>query len=165
MQAENNNSCKVKVKLLPGARMPEQAHLIGDSGYDLFAHRIEDSGDVIKVFTGVFLQPEPGWYFELFPRSSITKKKLVMGNSVGVLDNSYTGQIVGVFYRCVFESQLEDMWLKFPYAPKPDEKSIIAVGEKILQLVLRKQFNAEFEQVEHLSETERGEGGFGSSNK
>ena len=86
---------KIKVSLLDErAVVPERAHNT-DTGYDLVftgVHKI--IGDVIFFQTGLSLEPPSGYYFEVVPRSSISKLPLDMANAVGIIDESYRGEII-----------------------------------------------------------------------
>lgn len=138
---------QVKIKkLFDDSQLPTKGHLT-DTGYDLYVHRVEDSGNFIKIYTGVAIQPESGYWFMLAPRSSSHKKGLSLYNNIGIIDNSYTGEIVGVFYKT------------------KDYKELPKKGDRLLQLIPQELIQAEFVEADQLSETERGDGGFGSTNE
>lgn len=120
-----------------------------DVGYDLYASTIKHDflhGQIV-IGTGVAIQPESGYYVELMPRSSIHKYKLQLANSIGVIDPTYTGELILVF-DYLGEGKLID---------------ILSEGDRVAQLVVRKQHTAEFEEVKELSMTLREDGGFGST--
>jgi dUTP pyrophosphatase len=105
------------------------------------------------------------------PRSSVSKYNLVLCNSVGLVDESYRGEIRA---RFKYIAQAEDMIISqvcdhkgysFPLEIKINKEKIYKKGDKIAQLVISPTFEAEFVFVENLDETERGSGGFGSSGK
>lgn len=165
---------KVKIKKLDdSAKIPEKAHTT-DSGYDLhFTGISKIEGDVIFFKTSLSVQPSPGYYFEIVPRSSISKLPFSMANSIGVIDQHYTGELiipVRVHHGSMgFETKLNS----FPggivkvFEGKPP--SMLSLGELILakkpcmfQMVLRKKYNCEF-VFDDFEETDRGEGGFGST--
>lgn len=136
---------KIK-KLHKDAVIPTQAKN-GDAGFDLTA--IDDGindceGRYIEYDTGIAIQPPEGYHTEIFPRSSISKYGLFLANSIGLVDNGYRNSIK----------------LRFKKLAKGNE---YVKGDKIGQLVIRKTENIEFIEVDELSETERGDGGFGSS--
>ena len=82
----------------------------------------------------------------LFPRSSIGKKTwLRMSNSVGVIDSDYRGTIHAIYDNIGCDRQ------------------VIKKGQRIAQGIIVPIPKVEFEEVEELSITERGEGGFGST--
>lgn len=153
---------RIKIKrLTPTAKIPSRA-FVTDTGYDLYAESTEyfDFPPRIKVHTGIAVQPEPGYYVEIFPRSSISKKFLLLANSVGIIDESYTGEIVFMFYPVptgVIRAETDELVY-------PAEAGILA-GEKIGQMVVRKRFDADFVEVQELGWTPRGDGGFGSTGK
>lgn len=135
---------KVK-KLNEDSELPYRKNK-SDVGYDIFVHHVEDCGNYIKVFSGIAVQPDKGFYFELVSRSSTYKKGLELYNGVGIIDNEYTGEIISIFYKT------------------KDFKELPKKGERLCQLILRKQYHAVFQSVDNLDNTERGEGGFGSTN-
>lgn len=151
-----NTMIKVKVKLDPGAKMPQRAHDT-DVGYDIralnvdVAYRRNGKENIIwKVFidTGVHITPPDGYYCELVPNSRLAKTPFHYGNSIGIIDPGYTGSIRAIL-TCEFNVINEDL------IPKP--------GDVIGQLIIRRHHEADFEQVEELENTERGDGGFGST--
>lgn len=137
-----SDQIKIK-KIRPNATLPMKMGM-GNSGYDISAAYIEDCGSYIKVFTGISAQCPVGTYLELYPRSSIYKKGLNLANSIGVIDNSYRGEIIAIFNKL-------------------DKYVPIDIGERIGQLIPRQYKVAKFVEVEELDETQRGEGGFGST--
>lgn len=152
---------KIK-RLTPTAKMPEKAHA-NDTGYDIYADSVEYQScpPQIKVHTGIAVQPESGYYVEIFPRSSVHKKYLQLANSVAVIDEGYTGEIILNFNLVPSGEVLMYDTYKVGYAPESDVK----VGEKIAQMVVRKRIDADFIEVSYLDNTLRGDGGFGSTGK
>jgi dUTPase len=167
---------KVKVEMLEdGAVLPVKAHK-ADTGYDLTfvgVHKIE--GDVIFFKTGLSMQPSRGYYFEVMPRSSISKLPLSMANSVGVIDESYTGEII-VPVRVNHQSMgFSPKTTTFPnglvkiFDARPQSMTSLAnliLKKKpcLFQAILRKRLDCDF-QVETLNATSRGDGGFGSTDQ
>jgi dUTP pyrophosphatase len=144
ISSKQNNVCHLKVKKLnPQGKSPERAK-IGDAGYDLCAATIEDLGDRIKVGTGLSIQPAAGWFCEVYSRSSNTKKGIMLMNSVGIIDNGYTGEIMCIFY-------------------KTRENATIQVGDRIAQLIPKRYVMVNIEEVDELDETDRSSNGFGST--
>jgi dUTP pyrophosphatase len=118
----------------------------GDAGADLVATSIDLSRDGQIVYgTGLAVEIPEGMVGLVFPRSSVRNYDLVMSNSVGVIDSGYRGEIMVTFN------------LKNPWA------DIYKVGDRIAQLVILPVPLAQYVEVEELSETERGEGGHGST--
>ncbi len=164
-----------KIKFLDErAETPKRSHE-SDTGYDLKFIGIDTiKGDTIFFRTGLAVQPPPGFYFEIVPRSSISKLPLQMANSVAVIDEHYRGEIL-VPIRVLHTSQGQDVGrARFPnglvkiFDTKP--QSLYDVAEQILrrkprlvQMILRERLDAEFERALELGETVRGDGGFGST--
>jgi dUTP pyrophosphatase len=152
-------------KLDPEAILPKQAQE-SDAGYDLIAL---DDGEVDETFgyiqyrTGIAIAPPKGFHTEIFPRSSISKYDLVLANSIGLVDEGYRGEIL-VRFKCV-DAILNDSTQYGRQLLKEEFSEIRAYkkGDKIAQLVIRKTINLDFVEVKELSETSRGEGGFGST--
>lgn len=140
---------KIKVKRLNElAILPTKAHAT-DAGFDLYAasKNYDDDGNVVYGCGLAFEIPE-GYMGLVFPRSSNAKKSLLLSNSVGVIDAGYRGEVTAKFKRLYPISQGE-----------------YAIGERFAQLIVMPIPAVEFEEVEELSESERGVGGYGSSGK
>jgi len=137
---------KVRVKKLDDkATIPKKAHE-SDSGYDLVAtSRTTDKYGNIVYGTGLAIQVEEGYESQIYPRSSISKKKLHLVNSIGLIDQNYRGELL----------------LKFK--PTTSGVGVYEEGDKIAQLVFKKRLDVELVEVEDLDETDRGSGAFGSS--
>ena len=129
-------------KLSPDAVEPRRA-TEGAAGFDLTATGIEDTQTCYKYHTGIALELPPGWTALVFPRSSVVKKGAWMGNSVGVIDSDYRGEITVCFYN-------------FGNAP-------YKVNERIAQLVIVPVPDIVLQEAVELSETARGSGGYGST--
>lgn len=139
-----DNIIKV-LKKNQNAVIPTKAHT-SDSGWDLTAIEIyKKVGEVTLYDTGISVQPPPGFYTEIFPRSSISKTGYMLANSIGVIDESFRGSLLIALRKIDKDS--------------PD----IELPCKIAQLVLRKREDADILVVNTLEDTERGEGGFGST--
>lgn len=143
------------------AEVPKRAH-DSDTGYDIKiidVNRIVD--DVIFFETGVKISPPKGHYFEIYPRSSISKTPFALANSVGVIDEHYRGEVI-IAARVINNGTLPILDSKIQ-----DRKNlaqyVINYKPKLFQLILREKLSVDFEQVNELDETERGSGGFGST--
>ena len=144
---------KIRFKRLsPRAEEPKRAHA-GDAGFDLVAVslRVDDDGAVVYG-TGVAVEIPEGYVGLVFPRSSVAKKDMVLSNGVGVIDSGYRGEIMAKF-------RLVDPLLKH------EEYHWYDVGERICQLVVMKLPDVELEEADELSDSERGDGGYGSTGK
>jgi len=120
----------------------------GDAGLDLTAISEEWNKDnsMVTYDTGIAVEIPIGYVGLLFPRSSVSKTTLNLANSVGVIDSGYRGSIM----------------FKYRYL---EEGMVYEVGERIGQLLILPYPKIEFEEVDELSDTNRGDGGFGSSGK
>jgi dUTP pyrophosphatase len=138
---------KIK-KLNPNAVIPTYAKS-GDAGMDLVATKII-SNTTFDVTYGTDLAMEipKGFVGLVFPRSSIRKYELILSNSVGVIDSGYRGELQATFKK---ENGLDSLAYK--------------VGDRIAQIMIIPHPEIEFEEVNELSDTERGDGGFGSTGK
>jgi dUTPase len=167
---------KVKVDLLSEkAVMPTRAHTT-DTGYDITFTRVHSiTGDVIFFGTDLSLQPSRGHYFEVVPRSSISKTPLSMANSIGVIDETYTGEILipvrvnnhqpgGAGKGMACPTGLVKIFGLRPQSMHALADLILAKKPCMFQAILRKRLTATFE-VEDVKATVRGDGGFGSTDE
>ena len=139
---------KVKIKRLDKSAVIPKYAKEGDAGLDLTAtaYKVNEKGQYIYT-SDLALEIPDGYVGLLFPRSSICKKDLEMTNSVGVIDSNYRGPIKSVFN------------------PTCEDPEIYELGERFAQLIIIPYPKIEFEEVEELSETNRGSGGYGSTGK
>lgn len=138
---------KIKIKKLhPNAVIPQYAH-IGDAGVDLVATEVNVVGRIYEVKFGIAIEFPKGYVARIYPRSSIYKTGLVLANSSGTIDQIYSGELMAKFYSVI---------------PTGQEYK---VGDRCAQLILEKIPEMEFEEVEKITETERGSGGFGSTGR
>lgn len=146
--SEVTNFEPLKVKLLTeNATAPSAAHM-GDAGYDLasaYDTVIPAKGKGL-VKTDIAVAIHPGWYGRVAPRSSVAWKNHI-DVGAGVIDSKYRGNVGVVLFN------------------HADEDYEISKGDRIAQLIIEKCRTGEIEVVEDLDETERGEGGFGSTGK
>lgn len=162
---------KVKIKKLnPDAVIPTYSKN-GDAGMDLVAISRKvggDGSDYIEYGTGISVEIPEGYVGLLFPRSSNSNKNLTLTNSVGVIDSGYRGEVK---LRFKLDTTYQDLLLlDGPNAfcslfGVTCKQSIYEVNDRVGQLIILPYPKIEFEEVEELSETERGEGGYGSSGK
>ena len=147
---------KVKIKKLDERAVVPSYAKKGDAGLDLTAIDIsKDNVGNITYHTGLAIEIPEGYVGLLFPRSSISKKQQFLTNSVGVIDSSYRGEIMAKFKPVMgsYETILELF-----------ESNEYQVGDRIVQMIILPYPQIEFEEVEELSSSERGHGGFGSTN-
>ena len=142
----------IKVKILNDlAHLPTRGSEYA-AGYDLYAaipEKIEiRPHTTIKIGTGLSFELPHGTFAAIYARSGIaTKQGLRPANCVGVCDSDYRGEYIIALHN------------------DSEEIQIIQPGERIAQMILLPYIEMEFTEFESLSETERGEGGFGASGK
>jgi dUTP pyrophosphatase len=142
---------KVKIKKLhPNTVIPSYAKE-GDAGMDLIATSIISETDTqITYALGIALEIPEGFVGLVFPRSSIRKTRLQLSNSVGVIDSGYRGELQATFNKINNNSFSEN-----------DYK----IGDRVCQIMIIPHPIVELIEVDELSDSERGEGGFGSTGK
>ena len=142
---------EVKIKKLnENAVIPTYAKA-GDAGMDLVATSIiSTTSTQITYGLGVALEIPEGFMGLIFPRSSVRKTRLMLSNCVGVVDSGYRGELQATFNKVNHNSQSEN-----------DYK----VGDRIAQIIIMPHPEVDFIESDELSNTERGEGGFGSTGK
>jgi dUTPase len=111
---------------------------------------------------------ETRYDIRVFPRSSVSKKQLTLANSIGLIDNGYRGEIE---FRFRYHFQPADLRPirndkgDYELVGSVNPEAIYKKGDAIGQLVASDVTPIEFEFVEELPASQRGEGGFGSSNR
>lgn len=142
---------KIKVKKINRyAKLPEKTHE-SDAAFDLVAtdiiypHSME-SGLYVDIGTGLSFEIPEGYAGFIFPRSSISSTRHSLRNCVGVIDSGYRGEIR----------------MRFSIDEGP---SAYMMGSKVAQVLFLKLPKIELVESSDLSDSERGEGGFGSTGK
>ena len=149
---ENNNGMKIQVKKLKeNAILPSRGSAYA-AGYDLYACLDEavsiEAGETVKIGTGLSIAVPEGYFGAIFARSGLAAKEgLRPANCVGVADSDYRGEYIVALHN---DSSVTRM---------------VTPGERIAQLVIMPFLSVCFEETNYLEETERGEGGFGSTGK
>ncbi len=138
---------KIKVKKIKdGAQLPKY-HLVGDVGMDMYAMETVtlQPGDHYRFWHGFAMEFDNGYAAIVKDKSSISKEGLhTMG---GVFDAGYRGE---------YNTHLVNL---------SDKAYTVEIGDKVSQLIIYPVVIAELEEADTLSESERGEGGFGSTGK
>ena len=99
--------------------------------------------ETIKLPTGWAFQPPEGYMLQILQRSGLASKGLIpLG---GILDEDYTGEVIVIMLNTT------------------DKYLSINNGDRIAQMTIRPYYQGEFEEVDELDETERGDGAFGST--
>ncbi len=136
---------KVKFKKLDDRGVIPNYAKKGDAGIDLIATTTMGNGYYIEYGTDLAIEIPEGYVGYIFPRSSISNTDHYLRNSVGVIDSGYRGEI---------KVRMS--------IPSLGAKNYIN-GDKIAQLIIMKLPWVDIEEVDELSDTDRGEGGFGST--
>lgn len=152
----------------------------GDAGMDLTAvdYYFDEDGNIVYQ-TGLCIEIPEGYVGLIFPRSSVSKVDLFLTNSVGVIDSGYRGEILVKFKPVAFfepDDNTEFDKNKFKscthtHLPQHEDEYVYEktikyqLGERIAQLIVLPYPYIEFKEVEELTQTDRGDGGFGSSGK
>lgn len=139
---------EIKVKKIhPDAKLPTYAHH-GDAGFDLYA--IESvtvpAGERVLVSTGIAIEIPEGYVGLIWDKSGLSMNH-GLKNLGGVIDAGYRGEIKAGFVNL------------------SKQDYTITVGHKVAQMLIQKVERAEIKEVEELSDTTRGHGGFGSTGK
>ena len=142
---------KVKFKRLDSrARYPSKA-TPGSAAYDLYS--IESTfippGVTASVRTGLSIEIPEGWKGEIYSRSGLAYDGVVVSNSPGKIDSDYRGEIKVLLYNN--KNHCSQGLIR------------IEAGSRVAQFEINPVQDIEFEEVEDLSDTQRGEGGFGST--
>ena len=167
---------QVKIKKLnENAVIPAYAHAT-DAGLDLTAtsKNIEDNG-VVTYGTGIAVEIPKGYVGLIFPRSSNCKKDLLLSNSVGVIDSGYRGEIMLKYMPCGYNfiAPLKARLRLFlfgvkkhcPFKMYRGHGAEYQVGDRVGQLIIMPYPHVQFEEVSELSDSDRGNGGYGSTGK
>lgn len=138
-------------KLTKTATIPTRQHE-GDAGYDLYADIQEpviiEPHTTEFIHTGIAIEIPDGYFGAVFARSGLASKQgLRPANCVGVCDSRYRGEYMVALHN---DSNVE---------------KTVSTGDRIAQLIVMPYLNVEFNEVDELSNTERGVGGFGSTGR
>lgn len=141
-------SIELPIMLEEGAQVPTYAH-DSDAAADMYAFEditIQPHTHGTPVKTGVHIQLPEGWVAFVLPRSSMgAKTPLRLSNSVGVIDSGYRGEV-----RAIYDNISDD-----PYE--------IHKGDRIAQMLVMPSYRFKANVVDSLTDSDRGEGGFGST--
>ena len=154
---------KVNVKKLDSNAVIPTYAKHGDAGMDLTAVSKEyDEHGNVCYGTGLAFEIPNGFVGLLFPRSSNTKKDLILGNSVGVIDSGYRGEVV-LKFKCSLKLKPHYHAINTMEAALPEFQEEYSIGDRVGQIVIMPVPQIEFNVVDELSTTDRGVGGFGST--
>ena len=138
----------IEVKSIrPNAKIPTRGSAEA-AGWDLYATHggIIKPGETVPFETGLAMAIPHGWCGLIYARSGLSiKKGLAPANKVGVIDSDYRGEIIVALHNHGYDPHY------------------INAGDRIAQMIFAPVPEVEWFEVNNLSSTERGEGGFGSS--
>lgn len=142
---------KCKIKIINKSKYPlPEYQTEGSAGMDLYAN-IEKSvevstNEIILVPTGIYISLSPGYEAQIRARSGLALKHgISLVNGIGTIDSDYRGEI-GVILTNLSKTSYT-----------------ISPGERIAQMVIKKYILADWENVDYLDLTQRGENGYGHS--
>lgn len=148
---KNFNDIEIKIKkLYDNVKIPIKS-TEGACGYDVYAHNIGlfiAINKQVSYYFGFAVEIPKGYALQFIPRSSICKTGLRLANSVGLIDSDYRGEVYATFDVIDYENE-----------------NNYKEGDRVGQFVLVKNYKSKFVIVDELSETKRGNGGFGSTGK
>lgn len=144
-----NEGVMVKVKKLhPNAVIPSYSK-VGDAGMDLtITKEIENTSFSVSYGFGIAMEIPKGHVGLVFPRSSVRNQDLILSNCVGVIDSGYRGELQATFKKTQGLDSIK-----------------YNVGDRGAQIIILPYPQVFMTEVPELSESDRGEGGFGSTGK
>ena len=146
-KCQTKNAPIVEIEVLDGGRVPLYAR-DGDAGADLTASEtvIVPAHGRALVKTGIKIAIPYGYVGLVHPRSGLALNKgITVLNAPGTIDSGYRGEVGVILYNTT------------------DVSFLVNPGDRIAQLVIQKVSIVEFNTVDALTESDRGEGGFGST--
>ena len=149
-------------KLNPSAKAPFQANP-SDAGYDLFSTEYVTIEPFQRklISTGINIEIPDGFYGRVAPRSGLACKKGI-DVMAGVIDSGYRGEIKVLLINLNFEGyNLKPNAFEAMFGSQ--NKITINPGDRIAQLIIEKCYQVEWNEMKTLENSERGQGGFGSS--
>lgn len=122
------------------------------AGIDLYCKSNENitikPKETVKIHTGLYIEIPEGYFGAVYPRSSTgVKKNLMLANTVGIIDSDYRGELMVFFYN---------------YG---DCDQVVKNGDRLAQLVIQPFLRCEIRKVDELTDSKRGDGGFGSTGR
>lgn len=157
---------EVKIELVEKGFMPQKA-TEGSAAFDCYARSVkwhEDKG-YLEIKLGFKTELPKGYVMKLYPRSSVTNRGMMLGNSVGIIDSDYRGEVAARFYPNASSIVAVMPNAGSSKALKQYCEEVYRVGEGCAQFIIEKLEDVELKEVESetISRTARGDGGFGST--
>ena len=154
-------------KLSPDAVLPEYKHVDiyynpNDMGMDItcISYEYDAKYDRFLYHTGLAFKLLQGYGMLIFPRSSNTKTEAYLANSVGILDSTYTGELIFAYkLRTPFDQLFPTGDRELNILEMTNELAPYKIGDKIGQIVILPYPSIEFVEVDNLPETDRGADG------
>ena len=144
-----NNSLIVKVKKLSDNAVIPSYSKVGDAGMDLTITReIENTSFSVTYGFGISIEIPINFVGLIFPRSSVRNQDLILSNCVGVIDSGYRGELQATFKKTQGLDSIK-----------------YNVGDRGAQIIILFHPQVKMIESDKLSDTERGDGGFGSTGK
>ncbi len=142
----DSETIPIKIKLFEGGKMPVKSTK-GAAAYDCYARTCDIvTGGQVKFGLGFALELPNGYCAKIIARSSVVNTNLRLANNIGLIDSDYRGEVSAVF----------DMKGDIPAYSEDD---------RVCQLLIEKVLPTTLIEVDQLSETKRGSGGYGSTGK
>lgn len=144
---KDTNKLNIKIKKLHNDAVIPTYSKDGDAGMDLtIVREIENTTFSVSYGFGIAIEIPKNYVGLVFPRSSVRNQDLILSNCVGVIDSGYRGEIQATFKKT---DGLDSIKYK--------------VGDRGAQIIIMPYPTVKFTEVDELSSTDRGEGGFGST--
>lgn len=139
---------EMKIKLIQNGKMPVRM-TGGACAFDCWARAYDPIPEFrqIRYWLGFSLEVPEGFAALILPRSSICKTSMRMANGVGLIDRDFRGEVSAVFDVI------------------GDGNLLYGIGERVAQMIIVPAPLFQLEQVDELSETGRGNGGYGSTER
>lgn len=142
---------KQVLKIVSDYKCPQYA-TDGSAGFDLYCNNeetiIAKPNELVKIPTGLKMQIPEGYFGAIYPRSSAgIKLRVRLANSTGIIDSDYRGEVI-LFLVNEGDKDLE-----------------INKGDRLVQMIIQPYLRVQIKEVDELSQTDRGEGGIGSTGK
>lgn len=157
---------QIKYNLVQGGKHPAKGSE-GAAAFDLFSRgaKWNEEAGYLEVMLGVKFEIPQGWVGKLYPRSSVSNNGLHMANSVGVIDSDFRGEVRARFYasplHVITKFENKEKFINFI------NNEVYGPGKACAQIIFEKLPEVTLVPVteEELSVTDRGEGGYGSTDK